>query len=121
VTSTTHAALLEKVQQLKAKLDLERQQVDVLTELWDSWFPYPHFDLAPAQFRNWLRKYEWDIIIAAFEKGADFISTQNQKIETGAEDAMPEPPARLNLVLYVSKTMVLKTAEAKVKAGRRER
>ena len=108
----------EKIQQLREKLELQKQQVDVLSDLWNSLFPDPKFQIDSGQFLTWIRKYEFDHIVSSFEAGADWLSIENQKIEEGAEDALPQPPGKINLIKIVSKNMVNRKVISEVKAKR---
>jgi hypothetical protein len=108
----------EKIQQLREKLDLQKQQVSVLSDLWNSLFPETAYQITTGQFLIWIRKYEFDHIVSSFEAGADWFSTENQKIEENAEDALPELPGRINLVKVVSKNMVNRKILAETKAKR---
>ena len=116
----------EMIQQLREKLTLQRQQVEVLQELWGELFPDPAFEIPATQFLVWLRKYDFEVIMDSFEKGADFISQTDQKIveaeiarEKGEEvKEEPSPVTKLVLIKYVSKVMVFRKAEAKLKASR---
>jgi hypothetical protein len=108
----------EKIQQLREKLELQKQQVEVLSDLWYTLFPSPIHKIDPGQFLTWLRKYEFDHVVASFESGADWLSTEMQKIEEGAEDALPQPPGKINLIKIVSKNMVNRKVISEVKAKR---
>src|ERR1035438_1627238 len=108
----------DKIQQLREKLELQKQQVDVLSEYWNNLFPSHIHKIEPGQFLIWLRKYEFDHIVSSFEAGADWFSTEMQKIEEGAEDALPQPPGKINLVKVVSKNMVNRRIIAEAKAKR---
>ena len=55
---------------------------------------------------------------SSFESGADWLSTEIQKIEEGAEDALPQPPGKINLIKIVSKNMVNRKVISEVKAKR---
>src|ERR1017187_4754423 len=90
----------EKIQQLREKLELQKRQVDVLSDLWVYLFPSPQHQIEHGQFLIWLRKYEFDWIVAAFEAGADWLNTEMQKIEEGDEKALPEPPGKISLVKF---------------------
>lgn len=115
----TDTSMQEKIQELREKLALQKQQVDVLSDLWNSLFPEPEFEITNGQYLIWLRKYEFDHIVSSFESGADWLSTEMQKIETGAEDALPEPPGKISLIRIVSKSMVTKRTISEAKARRK--
>jgi len=114
----TDKSMQEKIQQLREALELQKQQVDVLSEYWDTLFPSPIHKIEPGQFLIWLRKYEFDHIVSSFEAGADWFSTEMQKIEEGAEDALPQPPGRISLIKVVSKNMVNRRILAEQRAKR---
>jgi len=109
----------EKIQHLRERLELQKEQVNVLRDLWNSLFSEAAFEITQGQFLIWLRKYEFDHIVSSFEAGADWLSTEVQKIEEGAEDALAEPPGKINLVKVVSKSMVNRKVIAEAK-GRRK-
>jgi hypothetical protein len=90
----------EKIQQLRERLDLQKQQVSVLTDLWNSLFPDPVYEITTGQFLTWIRKYEFDWIVSAFESGADWLSTEIQAFEEKPDEW--ELPGKINLVKVVS-------------------
>lgn len=108
----------QKIQNLRDKLDLQKQQVTVLNDLWLTLFTDEVYQIEAGQFMIWLRKYEFDHIVSAFESGADWLSTERQKIEEGAEGALESAPGKFSLIRIVSKNMVKRREIEQLKAKR---
>jgi hypothetical protein len=72
-------------QQLLARLEEQRQQIDALTQLWEQLFPeFPQ--PGNRQFRTWLNLYSFDCVIYGLEKALQFL---NKRMTEGGEAVIP--------------------------------
>jgi len=99
-------SMQDKIKSLRDKLELQKQQVEVLTDFWNLLFPDPEYAITQGQFLVWLRRYDFDSIAKYFEEGAVWLSMVLQKIEEGeGQDSEPEPHGKINLIKIVSKKL----------------
>lgn len=72
-------------QQLLARLEEQRQQIDALLKLWKQLFP-EFLQPDVRQFKVWLNLYDFEIVVYGLQKAMQFL---NRRILEKADAKMP--------------------------------
>lgn len=94
---------------LLARIHRQKEEVAALKELFADNFP-PEFLPSDHQFLIWLRRHDFEVVVAGLERTSDWHSEMNQTIEKyQAEGKVPPSQlykSKLDIIRYSSGTMI---------------